>query len=157
LPEAVRALSPDRALGRLVGSSPLRRLTDWREATQAALDVPVGAELRARGLGAAALRLLQANNSYGDTLDETSLLNPLYVQSNIAEIMKTPGPVLNVAGGNQRLPEARARALRGDVLLGRRATEVDAGPLGWACAAPTARCTAPATPCARCRCRPCAG
>ena len=129
-PEAVRALSPDRALGRLVGASPLRRLTAWREPTQTALDVPVGAELRARGLGDAALRLLEANNPYGDTLDQTSLLNMFYVQTNIAEIMKTPGPVLNVVGGNQRLPEAMARALRGDVLLGRRATEVDAGPQG---------------------------
>lgn len=126
LPEAVRALPPDRALGRLLGASPLRQITDWRDPAHAALDTPLGAELRARGLSDAALRMLEVSNPYGDTLDETSLLNMHYVQSNITEILKTPGPVLNVAGGNQRLPEAMARALRGDVLLGRRATEVGA-------------------------------
>ena len=132
LPEAVRALPPDRALSRLVGASPLRALADWRDPAHAALDVPLGADLRARGLSAAALHLLDVNNAYGDTLDETSLLNMHYVQSNLTEIMKTPGPVLNIAGGNQRLPEAMARALRGDVLLGRRAVEIDAGPQGVA-------------------------
>lgn len=132
LPEAVRSLPPDRALSRLVGASPLRTLADWRGPAHAALDVPLGAELRGRGLSAAALRLLDVNNPYGDTLDQTSLLNMHYAQSNTTEIMKTPGPVLNIAGGNQRLPEAMARALRGDVLLGRRAIEIDAGPQGVA-------------------------
>jgi monoamine oxidase len=132
LPESLRSLHPDRVLGRLVGASPLRQLADWREPAQAQFDVPLGTELRARGLGDAALRLLDVSNPYGDTLDETSLLNMFYVQSNIAQIMKTPGPVLNVVGGNQRLPEAMAKALRGDVLLGRRAVAVDAGAQGVA-------------------------
>ena len=132
LPEALRSLPPDRVLSRLIGASPLRTLADWRDPAHAALDVPLGAELRARGLSAAALHLLDVNNPYGDTLDQTSLLNMHYAQSNTTEIMKTPGPVLNIAGGNQRLPEAMARALRGDVLLGRRAIQIDAGPQGVA-------------------------
>ncbi len=130
LPPSVRALAPDRALGRLVGASPLNKLTDWRDPAQAALDMPLESELRARGVSDAALRLMEANNPYGHTLAQTSLLNMHYVHSSVAQIMKTPGPVLNVAGGNQRLPEAMAKALRGEVLLGRRAIEVDAGPHG---------------------------
>jgi monoamine oxidase len=120
LPEALRALPPDRALGRLIGPSALPTVTAWRDAAFAALDTPVETTLRERGLSTAALKLLDASNAYGDTLDQTSLLNLQYVQANIAEIVKTPGPVQNVVGGNQRLPEAMARALKGGVLTGRR-------------------------------------
>ncbi len=130
LPAGLRELPPDRALGRLVGANPLQALADWRSPAHAALDVPLGAELRARGLNPAALRLLDVNNAYGDSLDETSLLHMHYVQRNTAELIKVPGPVLNVVGGNQRLPEAMARQLRGDVLLGRRATEISTSPGG---------------------------
>ena len=140
LPPAVRALAPDRALGRLVGasplasnplsSSPLATITAWREPAHAGLDVPALGELRAQGLGDAALQLLAVNNSYGDTLAETSWLNLVGVQRNVTELMKTPGPIFNVVGGNQRLPEAMARALRGDVLLNRRAVAVDSHAAG---------------------------
>ena len=114
----------------LVGASPLASITVWREPAHAGLDLPVLGELRAQGLGDAALRLLAVNNSYGDTLADTSLLNLYGVQRNGVELMKTPGPVFNVAGGNQRLPEAMARALRGEVLLNRRAVALDSHAAG---------------------------
>ena len=124
MPETFRALPPDRALGRLIGPTSLKTVTAWRNAAHAALDVPADAALRERGLSDAALRLLDASNPYGDTLEQTSLLNLHYVQANIAEIVKTPGPVQNVIGGNQRLPEAMARGLKGGVLTGRRVVAV---------------------------------
>ena len=121
LPASVRALVPDRALGRLIGASPLPSTAAWRDPEWHQFDVPVDAELRARGVSDTAMRLLDVNNGLGDTLAETSLLNLYHAQTNVAEIIKVPGPVLQVVGGNQRLPEAMAKALRGDVLLGRRA------------------------------------
>jgi monoamine oxidase len=116
-PEAVRNLPPDRALLRLMGTNPLADINAWRSAPAQTFDVPVHSELQAQGLNAEALRLLDVSNSYGQTLAQTSRLNLHYVQSNIAHIVKTPGPVQNIVGGNQRLPEAMVRALKGDVLL----------------------------------------
>ncbi len=130
LPEGVRSLPPERALSRLIGRSPLPSVGAWRDAAQAARDGALDAALRALGLNDAALRLLDVNNAYGDTLAETSMLHLLHVGSNLAEILKTPGPVLNVAGGNQRLPEAMARSLRGELLLGRPVVAVRADDRG---------------------------
>lgn len=124
LPAPVRALPPDRALGRLVGASPLKSVGDWRDSGNFIHDISVQAELKKRGVSDAAMRLLDANNSYGDTLAQTSLLNLYYVQTNFREIMKFPGPPQGVVGGNQRLPEAMARALRGELLLGREVSSV---------------------------------
>lgn len=126
LPAAVRAMPPDRALGRLIGASPLSSIGAWRDSANFRYDVSVVETLTAQGLNADAMRLLDVNNSYGDTLAETSLLNLYYVQTNLLEILKFKGPVMEVSGGNQRLPEAMARALRGEVLRGRVVTEVQA-------------------------------
>lgn len=126
LPASVRALPPDRALGRLIGPNPLQSVTAWRDAASASIDTPADAALRERGLSDAAQKLLDTSNAYGDTLRETSLLNLYQVQANIAEIVKTPGPVQNVVGGNQRLPEAMARALKSEVLTGHRVAAVAA-------------------------------
>lgn len=127
LPAPVRPLPPDRALSRLIGVSPLSSIGAWRDSANFKYDVPVVETLGAHGVSADAMRLLDVNNSYGDTLAETSLLNLFYVQTNLREILKFKGPVMEVAGGNQRLPEAMAKALRGDVLRGRVVTEVRSG------------------------------
>ena len=125
LPAALRALPPERALARLAGPHPLAALSDWREAVAAPFDRSLLDHLRSQGLADAALRLFATNNSYGRTLDETSLLTLLYVQANTAEVMKIKGPLQNVRGGNQRLPEAMAAALKGPVLLNTRVSAVD--------------------------------
>ena len=125
--EMHRGTPPDRLLGRLIGRSPLADITAWREPTAATSvidNVSALDHLRANGLSAEALRLLEVNNSYGDSLADTSLLNLYYTQTNIAEIMKTPGPTLGVAGGNQRLSEAMANALRTPVQMGKRVAAV---------------------------------
>jgi monoamine oxidase len=124
MPALMRALPPDRVLGRILGPSPLRSIGAWREPENFVYDVPVDAELRSKGLSAEALRLMDVNNSYGNTLADTSLLNLYYVQTNFTEMTKIKGPVKNVEGGNQRLPEAMARALRGELLLNRTVVSV---------------------------------
>jgi monoamine oxidase len=125
-----RTLAPDRVLGgmvsRLIGSNPLPHIGAWRQAAFVVHDVPLAPELRSRGVDEHSLRLLALNNAYGDSLAETSLLNLYYVQSNIAQVTKSPGPVMNVKGGNQRLPQAMAAALKGDVLMGQRVVAVQA-------------------------------
>lgn len=130
LPARVRAMSPDRALVALSGASALAQLSDWREPVSAAQDVSVLARLREQGVDSAALPLLSANNSYGTTLVDTSQLTLHYVQSNLAETLKIPGPLQNIKGGNQRLPEAMAAALKGQVLRGQRAVAVEVSARG---------------------------
>lgn len=124
LPAPLRAMTPDRALARLLGQNPLQDIHAWRDSRHEPLDQPLRQALEKRGLNDAALRLLEVNNAFGDTLGQTSLLNLYYTQANVAEIVKTPGPVQNVVGGNQRLPEAMARALAQPVHLGQQAMAV---------------------------------
>jgi len=125
MPEMFRALPPDRVLSRLIGASPLASVAEWRDPKHAALDVPVTQLLETGGIGRAARELLQVTNGLGDTLAETSLLNLYYSQTNITEIIKIKGPTQNVVGGNQRLPEAMARALKGDVLMQQAVRAID--------------------------------
>jgi len=112
LPAAVKALPPDRALARLLAPNPLSSVGAWRDPAHSALDIPALGPLRERGVSEAALALLDVNNAFGDTLAQTTLLHLHYTQANLTELLKTPGPVRNVVGGNQRLPEAMAAALR---------------------------------------------
>ena len=127
MPPALRAMTPDRALARAIGASPLGSISAWREPAAQQFDRPLIEHLRSQGLSEEALRLMTANNSYGDKLAETSLLMMYYLQTSLAEVMKFKGPAQNVLGGNQRLPEAMARALKGQLLLGRAVTAIDAG------------------------------
>jgi monoamine oxidase len=128
--EAFRNLPPDRVLSRVVGPSPLESAAAFRDPKHAKWDVPALNVLREKGFSPAALQLMAVTNGLGDTLAETSLLNLFYAQSNIAEIIKIKGPTQNIVGGNQRLPEAMARSLKGDVLLQRRVVAVDADTRG---------------------------
>lgn len=123
--DAMRGTPPDRLLGRLIGANPLASVSAWREPANAIYDIPVRDHLRAKGVSADALHLLSVNNSYGDSLAATSLLNLYYTQANITEIMKTPGPTLGVAGGNQRLPEAMANSLREPILTNQRVVAIE--------------------------------
>jgi monoamine oxidase len=130
LPEAVRGLPPDRVLARLIGANPLGGIGAWRDPAHATHEVPVAGLLRDKGVSEAALRLLDVNNAFGDTLELTSLLNLYYTQANIAEIVKTPGPVQNIVGGNQRLPEAMAAALKTAPRLGERVVGIETSARG---------------------------
>jgi monoamine oxidase len=123
--DAMRGTPPDRLLGRLIGANPLASVGAWREPANAIYDIPVRDHLRAKGVSEDALRLLSINNSYGDSLAATSLLNLYYTQANITEIMRTPGPTIGVAGGNQRLPEAMANSLREPVLTNQRVEAIE--------------------------------
>jgi monoamine oxidase len=144
MPEAYRELPPDRALLRWIGPSPVvlpasaaaasaasataaaagpEGPADWRTVPFA--DRSAEAALRERGASAAALRLLELHNPYGDTLADTSLLNLYYAKASIDAIVKVGGPVRSVVGGNQRLPEAMAAALKGELLLRRRVQAIE--------------------------------
>jgi monoamine oxidase len=124
LPPPLRKLTADRALGHLLGANPLRAVSNWRDAAMQVHDVPLDQALLARGVRAEDLPLFEVNNALGDTLATTSLLNQYYSMANAAQVRQVPGPLQNVVGGNQRLPEAMAAALKGAVHLGRTAEAI---------------------------------
>jgi monoamine oxidase len=124
--DAQRGVPPDRLLGRLIGTSPLASVAAWRDPANSPYDISLGAHLRSKGFSDEALRLVEINNSYGDSLDETSLLSLYHVQTNTTELLKTPGPIVSVVGGNQRLPEAMAKSLKQMVMTNQRVVAVDA-------------------------------
>jgi len=96
-----------RAFPRLAGPD------GWRNAAPGT-DISVLAALRKAGASEEALRLIAANFN-GNSLAGMSQLG---LARTFAIFASQPGPVATVAGGSQRLPEAMAASLRGDVRTG---------------------------------------
>ncbi|WP_158094064.1 flavin monoamine oxidase family protein [Erythrobacter tepidarius] len=96
-----------RAFTRLAGPDA------WR-AVMPESDISVLAALRQAGASQEALRLIAANFN-GNSLAGMSQIG---LARMFAIFASQPGPVATVTGGSQRLPEAMAGSLRGDVRLG---------------------------------------
>ncbi|MFN3989488.1 MAG: flavin monoamine oxidase family protein [Erythrobacter sp.] len=94
--------------------------------TPPAYDISYDEALRQAGASAEARRLIDANMN-GNTLAGISALS---LARAVALRRAGPGPTLTVRGGSQRLPEAMAAALRGDVRLGESVRAIRAGPSG---------------------------
>ena len=116
-PDELKSQLPAQLMPRLLGRNPIVSLDDWLDKANYKLDISVAQSLREKGLNESALRLLDVNNSYGRTLDETSLLNLYRVYANQSLGMKMPGGMKSVVGGNQRFPEALAASLKENVQL----------------------------------------
>jgi monoamine oxidase len=122
LTDAERAVPP-AALGGLYA----RRLPAlaspeaWRDpANIAALDRPYATVLRELGASDEAIRLINANLN-GNGVDSISAL---HIARTAAIFRSQPGPLRTIRGGSQRLPEAMAAALAGDVRLNQRVTAI---------------------------------
>ena len=125
LSAAERAVPP-AGLGRLYGSRlpALASPEAWRDpANIAALDRPYAEMLRGLGASDEAVRLINANLN-GNSIET---LSALHVARTAAIFRSQPGPVRTIGGGSQRLPEAMAAALRGDVRLRQRVVVINEG------------------------------
>ena len=121
-PEALRHLTPwDVYFGELLKLNPFENLGDWRDTRFAAYDKPVQSILLERGFDPESLRILQSNSSYGNDFYTLTGLH-LYHYFTWQKLQAVEGPRVNCADGNQRLPEAMARSLHGDVRTGTRVT-----------------------------------
>lgn len=132
--EAARSLPPWRVGASLLARAnplPANDLAAWRDPRYAPHDVSVHDVLQQAGLDGDAIRLgAGVNMGYGGSVFDLSALM-LHQQSRwIAHQAAAPdGAVIRrVAGGNQRLPEAMAARLRGDLLLGRHVVAIESGP-----------------------------
>ncbi len=122
-PPALRKLGPWQVIfGFLNDQLPQMELDGWQSDARLDLDVPVAGYLRGLGLDDETIRLADKFSSYGTNLWQSSLLQLCHVFAFArvsARIGEGRGGLMSVEGGNQRMPEAMARAVKGDVLLGR--------------------------------------
>lgn len=83
--------------------------------TEPALDISYAEALRQAGASREAMRLIECN------LNGTSLaaMSQLHLARTLAIFRAGPGPVMTIAGGSQRLPEAMAARLKSPIRLGR--------------------------------------
>jgi len=112
LPEPYRALTPDRLGSRLLGDNPLKTSTDWRQLPMAIHDQPASAYYAGLGLDQRQLGWIDANNSYGNALESTSMLSLFRVADSIGRARAMRQPIFEAVDGNSRIPEAMARALQ---------------------------------------------
>lgn len=103
---------------RMPGPNPLPASTDWVDKKFAALDVPLHQYLIDQGLSDAEIRLAYDTAPYyGTSSFDVSALMYLFNQRWIQEQIAIGPGAYAVQGGNQRLPEAMAAALKGEVRL----------------------------------------
>ncbi|HSN73338.1 MAG TPA: FAD-dependent oxidoreductase, partial [Steroidobacteraceae bacterium] len=123
LAEAERRLPPWALLGSYTrGRNPLASLDDWMRPEHRGLDVPLDGFLRTQGASAEALRLME-HNLNGNSLATLSTLG-LMRSLAIFAASAGGGQQFFIRGGSSRLPEAMARVLPEEVLLGRVVTGI---------------------------------
>jgi len=100
----------------------------WHDPNLMASDQSAQVGLRALGFPNAAIELINANNSYGNNLSDTSLMALYRI---MGEFGRLSGPALAVqeaAHGNMRLPEAMANQLSRPVSLGEPVVAIQHSP-----------------------------
>lgn len=118
LPEPLRAITPDRLGSSLLRDNPLTTSSSWRAPAMSIYDQSALDFYQSKGLDETALGWIDVNNSYGNRLADTSMLSLYRVSASIGRAMAMRQPVLEGAAGNQRIPEAMAKALQGPVRYG---------------------------------------
>ncbi len=97
---------------------PKSDLGAWRRPEFASWDRPIGEVLTEAGLAKAAVELgAGLNSGYGTDHHDLSALMMFHVISNVFYQMNWPDGGGAAKGGNQRIPEAMANGLAGDLLL----------------------------------------
>ena len=118
LPDGWRATPPGRLVGKLNDDNPLLKTRAWHDPALMAADQPADEGLRALGFPEAAIRLINANNSYGNNLSDTSLMALYRVMGEFGRLSGPALAVMEAAAGNMRLPEAMATQLAQPVATG---------------------------------------
>ena len=125
LPDALKAVTPDRLGALLLRAHPIRNASDWCNGALAHLDVSAREHFLGHGLDETSMSLLGVNNGYGNTLEETSLLSLYRVVAGFARAIAMGRPTLEAVDGNMRLPERMASELSQAVLTGETVTVLE--------------------------------
>ena len=130
-----RAVPPARMESSLFGRfNPLQYLDDWLDPAQAELDIPIGEFLAQNGVSPAAIGIV-GHTYNGNGMQRTSALAMLRDNARTRfgmqawQELKASGedvaPLRQVAGGNQRLPEAMATRLRNEIRFNSPAASIE--------------------------------
>jgi len=129
-PDAMKAMMPAEVVNVLIArNNPLKDWTQWVDPASKALDVSLYEFLKGQGLSDQAIGLANdVSPYYGTNAHDVSALmlefNDGFVKAQMAAGMKS----LAVKGGNIKLPQAMAKLLKGDVLLGKEVVAIETTP-----------------------------
>lgn len=99
----------------------LQSVGDWREPAFADRDISVADYLTARGWTPEQLRLAFATNpGYANSASDLSVLMMWHLQENMRIMAGDGSPTVQAVGGNMRIPQAMAAALRQEIRLGQQ-------------------------------------
>lgn len=105
--------------------NPLPEAAAWRDPAFASSDISVANYLSAKGWTAAQIQLAYATNpSYGNSGQDLTALIWFHIFKNAELMAGTGGGALAARGGNQRIPEAMARTVKGQIHYGKTATRI---------------------------------
>ena len=111
---------------RTAKGNPLPVSTDWLDQRFRSLDVPLHRYFRDQGLSEGEITVAYDTNPYyGTSAWDVSALMYLFNERWIREQITLGTASYAVEGGNQRLPEAMARRLKGEILFGQDVTAIE--------------------------------
>ena len=109
----------------LRATNPLPEAAAWRDPAYASSDISVANYLTAKGWTPAQIQLAFATNpSYGNSGQDLTALMWFHIFKNAELMAGTGGGAMAARGGNQRIPEAMARAVKGEIHYGKTAVRV---------------------------------
>ena len=126
-PDTMKTMMPAELVAGLIArTNPLKDWTQWLDPASAPLDISLYEFLKAQGLSDQAIHLANDISPYYGTnaWDVSALMlefNDGFVKAQMASGTRS----LAVKGGNLRLPQAMAKMLKGDLLLGREVVAID--------------------------------
>ena len=125
LPAALKKMPPGMVLARLAASdNPLSDVTAWRDAAHQARDISADAFLSAKGLDAKARALVDVGLN-ANALSTYSMLN-IWRTLTVFALDRELGAIIVARDGTQRVPEAMAKSLQGEVRLNAKVTRITA-------------------------------
>lgn len=96
--------------------NPLPDAAAWRDPAFAASDISIAQLLASKGWNEAQLRMAYATNpSYGNSAYDMSAMMWFHIFKNAEAMAGTGGGALAGKGGNQRIPEGMAQAVKGPI------------------------------------------
>ena len=116
-PAPIKRVPPGSMIFAALRENPLQQPSDWLQEEYQKYDVAISNIFNGMGLDERSKQLVNQTNSYGDTLDSTSLLALYRTAASYAKAGDIQGGLSAIEGGNQRLPEAMAAKLKNPVLL----------------------------------------